>query len=129
MIEPASVEIGEAFARFEALLQSIATGLLVDRFGIRSVYASAFLVWSLASASIALSHSWPDILVRLPEECEDRVVELPGFRDSEAMRGHPLRRRERREEAGMLGISQEIDVQLDLRRSMYAPAKTRLRFR
>ena len=31
MIEPASVEIGEAFARFEALLQSIATGLLVDR--------------------------------------------------------------------------------------------------
>lgn len=37
-------------------------GLLVDRFGIRSVYASAFLVWSLASASIALSRSWPDIL-------------------------------------------------------------------
>jgi MFS transporter, ACS family, D-galactonate transporter len=40
----------------------IPAGLLVDRFGIRSVYASAFLVWSLASASIALSHSWPDIL-------------------------------------------------------------------
>jgi sugar phosphate permease len=40
----------------------IPAGLLVDRFGIRSVYASAFLVWSLASASIALSRSWPDIL-------------------------------------------------------------------
>ena len=37
-------------------------GLFVDRFGIRSVYASAFLVWSLASASIALSRGWPDIL-------------------------------------------------------------------
>jgi sugar phosphate permease len=40
----------------------IPAGLLVDRFGIRSVYASAFLVWSLASASIALSRAWPDIL-------------------------------------------------------------------
>lgn len=40
----------------------IPAGLLVDRFGIRSVYASAFLVWSLASASIALSRGWPDIL-------------------------------------------------------------------
>jgi MFS transporter, ACS family, D-galactonate transporter len=40
----------------------IPAGLLVDRLGIRSVYASAFLVWSLASASIALSRAWPDIL-------------------------------------------------------------------
>src|SRR5882724_3586580 len=40
----------------------IPAGLLVDRFGIRSVYAAAFLVWSLASASIALSRAWPDIL-------------------------------------------------------------------
>jgi len=40
----------------------IPAGLLVDRFGIRSVYASAFFVWSLASASIALSRGWPDIL-------------------------------------------------------------------
>ena len=40
----------------------IPAGLLVDRFGIRSVYASAFLVWSLASASIALSRGWHDIL-------------------------------------------------------------------
>jgi len=40
----------------------IPAGLLVDRFGIRSVYGGAFLVWSLASASIALSRAWPDIL-------------------------------------------------------------------
>lgn len=34
----------------------IPAGLLVDRFGVRGVYALAFTVWSLASASIALSH-------------------------------------------------------------------------
>jgi MFS family permease len=37
-------------------------GLLVDRFGVRSVYAIAFFVWSLASASIALSRGASDIL-------------------------------------------------------------------
>jgi ACS family D-galactonate transporter-like MFS transporter len=40
----------------------IPAGLLVDRYGIRRTYAAAFLLWSLASASIALSHGLPDIL-------------------------------------------------------------------
>jgi len=44
----------------------IPAGALVDRIGIRRVYAVAFLVWSLASASIALSRSAGDIfLLRL----------------------------------------------------------------
>ena len=42
-------------------LFQIPAGLLVDRFGIRGTYAAAFLLWSLASASIALSHGLPDI--------------------------------------------------------------------
>ena len=33
----------------------IPAGAVVDRFGIRRAYAVGFLVWSLASASIALS--------------------------------------------------------------------------
>jgi ACS family D-galactonate transporter-like MFS transporter len=37
-------------------------GAIVDRFGIGRVYAGAFLVWSLASASIALSRGVPDVL-------------------------------------------------------------------
>ena len=37
-------------------------GVIVDRFGIRRVYAGAFLVWSLASAAIALSRGASDIL-------------------------------------------------------------------
>lgn len=39
----------------------IPAGLLVDRYGIRSVYAIAFALWSLASASIAFSRGMPDI--------------------------------------------------------------------
>ena len=39
----------------------IPAGSLVDRFGVRGVYAMAFVVWSLASASIALSHNSTDI--------------------------------------------------------------------
>jgi len=31
MIDPATIEIDEAFARFDALLQSVAAGLTVDR--------------------------------------------------------------------------------------------------
>jgi MFS transporter, ACS family, D-galactonate transporter len=41
----------------------IPAGALVDRLGIRKVYAAAFLVWSLASAGIALSRSGTDILL------------------------------------------------------------------
>jgi len=40
----------------------IPAGLLVDRFGVRGVYATAFVVWSLASASIALSRGPGDII-------------------------------------------------------------------
>ena len=41
----------------------IPAGFIVDRFGIKRVYAVAFLVWSLASASIALSRGVADVLV------------------------------------------------------------------
>ena len=37
-------------------------GYLIDRFGIRMVYAAAFTLWSLASASIALSRGPDDII-------------------------------------------------------------------
>jgi MFS transporter, ACS family, D-galactonate transporter len=40
----------------------IPSGALVDRFGIRWAYTGAFLVWSLASASIALSRGPGDII-------------------------------------------------------------------
>jgi MFS transporter, ACS family, D-galactonate transporter len=40
----------------------IPSGALVDRFGIRRAYAVAFLVWSTASASIALSRGPSDII-------------------------------------------------------------------
>jgi MFS transporter, ACS family, D-galactonate transporter len=40
----------------------IPAGALVDRFGIRRAYTAAFLVWSIASASIALSHGPGDII-------------------------------------------------------------------
>lgn len=41
----------------------IPAGAIVDRFGIRVVYAAAFVVWSLASAAIGLSRGLTDILV------------------------------------------------------------------
>ncbi|MDQ6708252.1 MAG: MFS transporter [Acidobacteriota bacterium] len=40
----------------------IPAGFIVDRIGIKRVYAGAFLLWSLASAAIALSRGLPDIL-------------------------------------------------------------------
>jgi ACS family D-galactonate transporter-like MFS transporter len=40
----------------------IPAGALVDRFGIRRAYAVGFVVWSLASASIALSRGTGDIV-------------------------------------------------------------------
>ena len=40
----------------------IPAGALVDRFGIRRTYACGFLVWSLASASIALSCGAADVV-------------------------------------------------------------------
>jgi len=39
----------------------IPAGAIVDRFGIRRTYAAGFLVWSLASASIALSRAPGDV--------------------------------------------------------------------
>lgn len=38
-------------------------GVIVDRFGIRIVYAAAFVLWSLASAAIGLSRGLTDILI------------------------------------------------------------------
>jgi MFS family permease len=40
----------------------IPAGAFVDRFGIRRAYAVGFLVWSLASAAIALSRGTPDVI-------------------------------------------------------------------
>jgi ACS family D-galactonate transporter-like MFS transporter len=40
----------------------IPAGFIVDRIGIKKVYTGAFLLWSLASAAIALSRGLPDIL-------------------------------------------------------------------
>jgi MFS transporter, ACS family, D-galactonate transporter len=40
----------------------VPAGLFVDRYGIRNVYALAFLIWSLASASIAWSAGFGSIL-------------------------------------------------------------------
>jgi MFS transporter, ACS family, D-galactonate transporter len=40
----------------------IPAGVLVDRLGIRRAYAGGFLVWSIASASIALSRGTGDII-------------------------------------------------------------------
>lgn len=40
----------------------IPSGALVDRFGIRSTYAGAFLIWSIASASVAFSRGPGDII-------------------------------------------------------------------
>ncbi len=40
----------------------VPAGLFVDRYGIRNVYALGFLIWSLASASIALSAGFGSIL-------------------------------------------------------------------
>ncbi len=40
----------------------IPAGAIVDRFGIRFSYAAGFLVWSLASASIAFSRSSGDVI-------------------------------------------------------------------
>ncbi len=50
-----------AFFWTYALFQ-IPAGFIVDRIGIKRVYAGAFLVWSLASAAIALSRGLPDVL-------------------------------------------------------------------
>lgn len=44
-----------------ALFQ-LPAGFFIDRFGIRAVYAIAFILWSLASASIALSRGSGDII-------------------------------------------------------------------
>ena len=41
----------------------IPAGILVDRFGIRWVYAGAFLLWSLATAGIGLNRGFVDVLV------------------------------------------------------------------
>jgi MFS transporter, ACS family, D-galactonate transporter len=43
-------------------ISQLPAGALVDRFGIRRAYAGGFLVWSIASAAIALSRGTGDIV-------------------------------------------------------------------
>lgn len=38
------------------------SGFVVDRFGVRGTYAAAFFIWSIASASMALSRGYGDFL-------------------------------------------------------------------
>lgn len=51
-----------AFFWTYALFQ-VPAGAIVDRIGIRKVYAAAFLIWSMASAATALSRGMTDILL------------------------------------------------------------------
>jgi MFS transporter, ACS family, D-galactonate transporter len=51
-----------AFFWTYALFQ-VPAGAIVDRIGIRRVYAAAFLIWSMASAATALSRGMTDILL------------------------------------------------------------------
>ena len=51
-----------AFFWTYALFQ-IPSGFIVDRFGIRLVYALAFLLWSLASAGLGFSRGLTDMLL------------------------------------------------------------------
>jgi MFS transporter, ACS family, D-galactonate transporter len=51
-----------AFFWTYALFQ-VPAGAIVDRIGIRRVYAAAFLIWSMASAATALSRGMPHILL------------------------------------------------------------------
>ena len=61
-LQPATMGILlSAFFWTYALCQ-IPAGLLVDRFGVRGVYAVAFALWSVASASVALSRGPGDII-------------------------------------------------------------------
>src|SRR5271170_646385 len=61
-IEPARMGVLlSAFFWTYAAFQ-IPAGALVDRLGIRRAYAGAFLMWSIASASMALSRGTSDII-------------------------------------------------------------------
>ncbi len=61
-ISPATMGVLlSAFFWTYAIFQ-IPAGALVDRFGIRWAYAGAFLVWSIASAAIALSRGAGDVI-------------------------------------------------------------------
>src|SRR5690349_7703455 len=61
--EPASMGLLlSAFFWTYALFQ-IPAGTVVDRIGIRRVYAAAFALWSIASAATGYSRGLPDILV------------------------------------------------------------------
>ncbi len=61
-LEPASMGmLLSAFFWTYAVFQ-IPSGAIVDRFGIRGSYAAGFLLWSLASAGIALSRGSRDVI-------------------------------------------------------------------
>lgn len=61
LLPPSMGVLLSAFFWTYAICQ-LPAGLIVDRFGIRFAYAGAFLLWSLASAGIALSRGPADIL-------------------------------------------------------------------
>ncbi len=59
-----SVQVGVLLSCFfwtYGLLQ-VPSGIAIDRFGIKRIYASAFFVWSLASASVGLSRGFSTFL-------------------------------------------------------------------
>ena len=61
-LQPQSMGILLSVFFWTYALCQIPAGMLIDRYGIRVLYAGAFLVWSLASASIALSRGPGDII-------------------------------------------------------------------
>src|SRR6185437_10597778 len=61
-ISPATMGVVLSSFFWTYALFQIPAGALVDRLGIRTSFAAGFLVWSLASAAIALSHGVGDII-------------------------------------------------------------------
>jgi hypothetical protein len=58
------------------------------------------------------SSSGTHLVVCLGHERRDRLVELTKLRDPQAMCDHPLRRVERSQQARMVRLSEEVDVEL-----------------
>ncbi|EAQ79262.1 MFS transporter [Blastopirellula marina] len=63
--ELSSVQMGWLFSAFfwSYALSQVATGWLVDRFDVKWLYAGGFLVWSLATVSMAMSGSFAIFLL------------------------------------------------------------------
>ncbi|UUO04937.1 MFS transporter [Blastopirellula sp. J2-11] len=63
--ELSSVQMGWLFSAFfwSYALSQVATGWLVDRFDVKWLYAGGFLIWSLATVSMAMSGSFAIFLL------------------------------------------------------------------